>query len=148
MGGIWYEEIRAPAKNISCAYINVSLAKNNTELTVKTLFSATKSGYLMDKMDQATINASLVNANAGFNVSYNSANGANTTYKILSTDYDTNLVMCGFTNSSDPTTSFGIILTRIKVVNTTWLMQVKNNASQVLTTLSGNNYANITQSTK
>ncbi|TMW50823.1 hypothetical protein DOY81_004099 [Sarcophaga bullata] len=148
LAGMWYEEVRAPAKNISCARINVSLAKNNTQLTIKTIYSATKSGYLMDKSDQATVNASLVNANTGFNVSYSSANGANTTYKILSTDYNTNLVMCGFTNSSDPTTSFGIILTRVQAVNSTWLMQVKNNASQVLTTLSGNNYANITQSTK
>ena len=148
MAGIWYEELRAPAKNISCARINVSLAKNNTELTVKTLYSATQNGYLMDKLDQAIINASLVNANTGFNVSYSSANGANTTYKVLSTDYDTNLVMCGFTNSSDTTTSFGIIFTRVQAVNTTWLIQVKNNASQMLSTLSGNNYANITQSTK
>lgn len=110
------------------------------------MYAASQTGLLMDKSAQATVNVSVVNANTGFNVSYSNANGANTTYKILSTDYNSNVVLCGFTNSNDASTSFGIILTRKQLVNATWLMEVKSNASQILPGFNDSTTANITQS--
>lgn len=110
------------------------------------MYAASQTGLLMDKNAQATVNVSVVNANAGFNVSYSNANGANTTYKILNTDYTSNVVLCGYTNASEPTSSFGIILTRSQIVNSTWLMELKSNASQILPGFNDSTTANITQS--
>lgn len=111
------------------------------------MYSASKTGLLRDQKAQVNVNVSDINANTGFNVSYSNANGANTTFKILSTDYNSSVVLCGYTNASDPSTSFGIILTRNQMVNSTWLMQLKSNASQILSGFNDNTTANITQST-
>lgn len=144
--GDWYEEIRAPALNVSCVHVHVDVINNQTQLNVKTMYAASQTGLLMDKNAQATVNVSVVNANTGFNISYSNANGANTTYKILSTDYTSNVVLCGYTNASEPTSSFGIILTRSQIVNSTWLMELKSNASQILPGFNDSTTANITQS--
>ncbi|KAM7360194.1 uncharacterized protein ACRADG_003948 [Cochliomyia hominivorax] len=145
-GGDWYEEIRAPAKNVSCVQVHVEVVNNQTQLNIKSMYSASQSGLLMDQNAQAVVNVSVVNSNTGFNVSYNNANGVNTTYKILSSDYNSKLILCGYTNISDPSTSFGIILTRNQFPNTTWLTEVKNNASQILPAFNATNVSNITQS--
>ncbi|XP_023290894.2 uncharacterized protein LOC111674509 [Lucilia cuprina] len=145
LAGDWYEEIRAPAKNVSCVHVHVDVVSGQT-LNIKTMYSASQNGLLMDNNIQANVNISQVNANTGFNVSYSNANGANTTYKILSANYTSNVVLCGFTNISDPSTSFGIILTRTQIPNANWLMDLKSNASQILPGFNGSSVANITQS--
>ncbi|XP_065371257.1 uncharacterized protein LOC135963366 [Calliphora vicina] len=144
--GDWYEEFRAPARNVSCVHIHVDVVNNQTQLKVMSMYSASQSGLLMDKNTQANVNISEINANTGFNVTYNNTNGVNATYKILSTDYNTNVVLCGFTNTNDPSTSFGVILTRKQIANATWLMEVKSNASQILPGFNDSSAANITQS--
>lgn len=141
--GYWYEEVRAPGKNVSCVKVKVAVTNNQTTLSINTLYANSLSSVLMTQNETATVNVSAVNTNTGFNVTSNV--GPTTTYKILSTDYNKSAVLCGYTNVSDTTTSFGVILTRQREANFTLLLQLQTSAATVLTNFGDKSATNITQ---
>ncbi|XP_061392404.1 uncharacterized protein LOC133327886 [Musca vetustissima] len=145
--GIWYESVQAPASNVGCVKLNVSLANNNTQLVVTKWNSVSATSNYMSQFTNATVNVTDVNANTGFNFNYTSPNtkATNATYKILDTDYKSYVTFCSYTSVTDLSTSVGGILTNSSTPNSTWIGQLVNNTAPTLANFNVSTAVNVTQ---
>lgn len=84
----------------------------------------------------------------GYNISY--INGITTTpytvFKLLDTDYENYALICGYTNATDNTTSFGIVLTRNRYPDTATLNGYELTASSQYADFTNGTMSLITQS--
>uniref|UniRef100_A0A1L8EG62 Putative lipocalin / cytosolic fatty-acid binding protein family n=2 Tax=Haematobia irritans TaxID=7368 RepID=A0A1L8EG62_HAEIR len=141
--GVWYESVRAPAANVGCIEIHIESINNDTELAITTWSSSSLSSSYMDQQQSVVLNTTVVNANTGFNVTYNTTNAVTTTYKVVGSD-NNYISLCGYT-SPDTNTSFGLILTASRSPNATWLQGVVNTTSQVLSNFNSTLAVNVPQ---
>ncbi|XP_013108349.1 uncharacterized protein LOC106087751 [Stomoxys calcitrans] len=144
LAGMWYEAVRAPAANVACIRVNAQNANNNTQMTITTWSSSSTTSSYMNQQQSATLNVTMVNANTGFNVTYNSTNSVNTTYVILDTDYNTYVSVCGYT-TPNANSSFGAIFTTSQSPNSTWVDGLVNATSQVLLNFNSTTVSKVNQ---
>ncbi|XP_037827064.1 uncharacterized protein LOC119615051 [Lucilia sericata] len=72
----------------------------------------------------------------------------NTVYKLLNTDYNNYALVCGFTNATNTSMSFGIILTRERYPNLTQVIDLEDSASLLYSDFEFGTMPLVTQSPK
>ncbi|XP_013108440.2 uncharacterized protein LOC106087812 [Stomoxys calcitrans] len=141
LNGTWWEVARnpAPSGNWDCVEVDF-IAEPQNNLLIETTYSNTPSYLWVNQTMYTTVNLNNPTGN-GFNISYVNGltNTSYTVYKLLQTDYENYAFICGYTNASDPTTTFGIVLTRQRYPNATVLNHYE--------TMASNNYADFTNGT-
>ncbi|KAH8420868.1 hypothetical protein KR222_007465, partial [Zaprionus bogoriensis] len=143
--GSWLELARNPGANTdACLEFRVGLLNDNTTLSINATHSSSSSS-LYQNVDEPEVNVTLTSgATTGYNVSLTANNPV--FIKLLElTNNNTYLVGCGFTNSSDNSTSFGFILGRASQYNDTGLNLANAEASAKYSNFINNTYSVITQ---
>lgn len=131
ISGIWWEVARSPAKlNLACVKVQFTEIQTENTLEIATTYATSYTDLWKNQTVYANISLTNNNAN-GFNISY--SNGlttpTTTTYKLLDTDYNNYALICGYTNAINNETSFGIVMTRQRFPNVTYLLDLEDAAS-------------------
>ncbi|KAH8399623.1 hypothetical protein KR215_006424 [Drosophila sulfurigaster] len=143
--GNWLELARHPDNSLdACMEFSIDLLSNGTILTFNSTHSSSNSS-LYQNVNEPNVNVTLVEgAKTGYEVKFNST--STVFIKLLQLYNNNNYVIgCGYTNSSDNSTSYGFILGRASTYNTTGLQDANNNASASYANFQANNFTTILQ---
>ncbi|XP_030373744.1 uncharacterized protein LOC115623506 isoform X1 [Scaptodrosophila lebanonensis] len=130
--GIWWEVARQPAASMFCTQINIT-AVGNDEVDIVTWYSNTAT-YPWVNQSMTLTNFSMQDTipnTGGYNLSFVAPPTVTpyTAFKILATDYTNYTLICGYTNATDSTTAFAMILTRDRTPSTDALTALETQGS-------------------
>ncbi|XP_037952123.1 uncharacterized protein LOC119682701 [Teleopsis dalmanni] len=128
LSGVWYEVARNPATLISvlCTQVNITSMPNNI-MNIQTTYSNSPSYPWVNVTETANVTSTI--SQYGFNVTYylyNTPSQTTLTFKVLALNPSTNAYICGYSNGSDPSTFFDVILSRQRILNSTTLTAYEN----------------------
>jgi len=129
--GQWYEVARNPAKpEVNCVAVDLSL--DNDTLTVSTTFANNPNAWNTNQTAHANVSLTETVANNNtVQLIYNTNALPQSMLKLLETDYKNYVLACGYTNASDPATSYGMVLARSRMVSNDtmqpWLVNAVQN---------------------
>ncbi|XP_017472778.1 PREDICTED: uncharacterized protein LOC108363802 [Rhagoletis zephyria] len=130
ISGTWYELARnpAPSNSLLCAQLNITALPNNfVNISFTYSNTATYPWVNQTMYSNVTVDA---NNTAGYNISFTMYGKSYplTTYKVLDTNYNNYTFVCGYTNISDYSTFFGVVLTRERILNSSILTDYESMA--------------------
>ncbi|XP_037956494.1 uncharacterized protein LOC119686101 [Teleopsis dalmanni] len=141
--GTWYEVARQPSIGAACIEVDIGGSSQSTDIVyVNTTYASNMNMLNQNKTVSQTFNKTLATANGSITL-YSNISSTNYLFKVLSTDNTNYAFVCGYTSNNS--SSIGVILTRTRYVNATYLGNLEAQAAINYSDFSATSMYTITQ---